>query len=163
QAFEAVGGFPQVSHHECLLFFLNLSWACPGYPTEARTVLYRQTLRGKGRSKLTDYDTACRVYIHEVPQLKDRVSPEEYERLSIRQRTSLFYSFWMYGLIASARRYYPQLTVQQILAEPNKGSLALVSFKTGLHLLALARSVYQFTTRFLLAPWWFLTMGWMFK
>ncbi len=161
--FDELGGFPEeVRYHEDLVFFLKMSSRFSGFPTGKRTVLYRQSLSGKGRSKILDYDVALQAYIHENPLLSEWFGAAAYEQYMRRQKNTLFYSFIMYNQMASAKQFQRYIDPNDVF-QGKKGILSLISLKTGFNALYYARLVYQASFRTLLAPWWSLKTSWAFK
>lgn len=161
--FQELGGFPEeVRYHEDLVFFLKMASRFSGFPTGKRTVLYRQSLNGKGRSKILNYDLALKEYIHENPLLSEWFGKDAYAQYMRRQRNTLFYSFLMYEQMESARRFQQYVDEKEIF-HGKKGFLSLLSLKTGINFLAFARLIYQFSFRTLLALWWKKKTGWVFR
>jgi glycosyltransferase involved in cell wall biosynthesis len=154
EVFEHVGGFESGIHYEDFHFFLMATAKFPAYPTLQRSVLYFQSLSGRGRSKkFQDFDISVATYVEENPALKRLISPEAYEAFMMRQKRSLFFSYLMYNAMDFAKRFYPQLD-KRTLFKGNKGKLARITMLTGFNFLYTARLIYQTYTRILLRPWW---------
>jgi glycosyltransferase involved in cell wall biosynthesis len=155
--FEAVGGFQADCYHEDRVFFIEACRQFPAYPTGRRLVIYRQSLSGRCRRILKDYDHALRAELSIVDTLRPMLSEAELARLTLLQLRNLLFRFLMYGEMSHARRIAEQL--QQADAPPDlfagkKGLLVRLSLKTGIHFLAGARRVIQALTRMTLMPWW---------
>lgn len=153
QVFEAVGGFPTDSYHEDRVFFIKATENFPAYPTHARTVIYQQTLSGRCRRILKDFDAALEAELSIVSALKNVLPSEQMEKLHLMQTRNLFYRFLMYNYFESAKRLYPQLNVK-LLKQDKKGLLSILSMRTGFNALYWSRVLLQFYMKNVLLLWW---------
>ncbi len=146
---EATGGFPTRSYHEDRTFFIRAASQFPAYPTGERKVLYQQTLSGRCRRVLKDYDAALKAELSILSDLETVLSPEKRVQLKALQLRNLFYRFLMYGYLDHAKRLYQEQVSSRIswaeLVQEKKGLLAFLSLITGWNLL--------FATRILLQSW----------
>jgi glycosyltransferase involved in cell wall biosynthesis len=152
--FDTLGGFPaQRAYHEDFVFSLQASRAFPVYPTRQYLVIYKQSLSGKGRRIMRDYDLAYRSAVSVVEDLGDALSPDEASRLRQSQLQALYCRFLMYGFSKSARRMLPEIDVAGLRVGA-KGWLAWLFAKTGLNLMLPTRTLVQgFTLRFGQRQW----------
>lgn len=148
--FEAVGGFQTTCYHEDRVFFIEACQRFPAYSTEKRLVRYQQSLSGRCRSVLQDYDAALTAELSIVETLRDRLPPSQLETLALRQRRNLVYRFLMYGYTAQAQQLYYEMQKEMQTADlpaelfsGKKGKLALLSLKTGINFLVGARLFTQ--------------------
>jgi glycosyltransferase involved in cell wall biosynthesis len=152
--FEDLEGFTsKAASHEDFLFFLRASKKYPGFSTQQRTVLYRQSLSGKGRCNLLNYESSKKSYINESPAIAALFEPEDFKEYLTRQKKTVFYGFMMYNQMNSAKKIFSELSPSDIVGDL-KGKLCLLSLMTNINFLYLSRLSYQFTTRFLLKFWW---------
>lgn len=153
QVVEAAAGFPTDCYHEDRVFFIRASQQFPMYPTGKRTVIYRQSLSGRCRRVLSNYDQALQAEFSIVDSLKPLFPPEEIDRLMALQTRNLLYRFLMYNFVTSAKQIEPQVQ-PGLLLKDKKGLLALLSLKTGLNILYSCRIAMQTVVRYTLLPWW---------
>ncbi len=148
--FESLGGFQSACYHEDRVFFIQACQQFPAYPTGKRLVLYRQSLSGRCRSVLKDYEQALTAELSIVKTLQDTLTESQLALLSFRQRRNLFYRFLMYNGLQSAQRLYQEMIHEHSLVsgmgdglndglQGRKGQLAKLSLKTGINFLYLAR------------------------
>lgn len=140
--FEAVGNFNTKHYHEDYDFILRASRRFPIYPTGQRLAVYRQSIAGKCRAILSDYERARNAELALVQELSDLLSPAESERLRKNVICSLYLSFLMYGFDEHASRLRQELGLAE-MHENSKGRLGWVFAKTGLNLMAPARRTVQ--------------------
>jgi glycosyltransferase involved in cell wall biosynthesis len=155
--FETVGGFKPECHHEDFVFFVEACQRFPAYSTEQRMVIYRQSLSGRCRGILKDYDRALQAEMVNVQALQPILSPDDFTSLGIRQQRNLMFRFMMYGYTDHAKRLYSEIENQTVLPDllgGKKGLLAKVTLTTGINVLQLSRVVIQSATRYLLKPLW---------
>lgn len=153
QVAETVGGFPTQSYHEDRVFFICACRMFPAYPTKQRLVIYRQTLSGRCRSVLSDYDSALKAELSIVDALHPMLSPSEAKALTMIQTRNLLYRFLMYDFIASAQALRQKMAPILPLRD-KKGLLARISLSFGFNALYACRVAVQFSTRYVLLPWW---------
>lgn len=153
RVYEALGGFPTDCYHEDRAFFIRACRRFPAFPTGERLVVYRQTPAGRARRVLKDFDEALDAELSIVRSLEPVLDPDETATLERYQMRFLLNRFLMYNRLAHARRLYPRVD-RALLASDKKGALAVLSMKTGVDLLYLARVAVQTVTRFALLPWW---------
>lgn len=155
--FEAVGGFKPQCHHEDFVFFIEACQKFPAYSTEQRMVIYRQSLTGRCRSILKDYDTAYKAEMAGVNALRPLLSNSDFDCLKVRQQRNLMFRFLMYGYDANAKKLYQLLKQQTVvtnLMQGKKGFLARLTLLTGINFLLSIRVVVQGATQVLLKPLW---------
>lgn len=156
KVFETLGGFPSNRYHEDRVFSVRACKYFPAYPTKQRLVIYRQSITGKCRSVLRDYELAFRSAIMVAESLRGVLSPVEVEKLTAIETRNLFYRFLMYNFFDSAKRLY-KLLDPTVLPLDKKGILSRLSMMSGINLLFYGRQLVQFCTKYLLMPWWRLT------
>jgi glycosyltransferase involved in cell wall biosynthesis len=153
--FEAIGGFRPGCYHEDRVFFIEACQRFPAYATGQRLVAYRQSLSGRCRRVLQDFDQALAAELSIVDSLRGILPEATLADLSIRQQRNLMLRFLMYNYTAHARELYRRLRGENSrpgLLSGNKGRLARLSFRTGINFLAGARLLVQCLTRW--APGW---------
>lgn len=153
RVYETLGGFPTDCYHEDRAFFIRACRGFPAFPMGERLVVYRQTPSGRARRVLKDFDEALAAELSIVRSLEPFLDPQETAGLERLQMRFLLNRFLMYNRLAHAKRLYPRVD-RALLANDKKGALALLSMKTGVDLLYLARVAVQSITRFGLLPWW---------
>ncbi len=153
QVFEKLGGFPTHRFHEDRTFSIMASKYFPAYPTQKRLVIYRQSLSGKCRRVLKDYQQAVDAEYSIINALRDLLSVNELRELVDLETRNLFYRFLMYNFVDSARRIYRQVN-PHTLGSGKKAVLAQASISSGVNMLYYARLTVQFSIRYLLSPWW---------
>jgi hypothetical protein len=159
--FEAVGGFRPDCYHEDRVFFIEACQKFPAYSSGQRLVAYRQTLSGRCRQVLKDYDLALEAELSIVETLKESLPAETLKDLSIRQMRNLLFRFLMYNYTDSAKKLYANIQDENAhpgLFNGNKGRLAKLSLATEINFLAGARLLVQAFTKVLLMPWWYCKM-----
>ncbi len=160
--YEAIGGFSKDCYHEDRSFFIRACKDFPAYPTQKRLVIYRQTMGGRCRSILKNFEAACQAEYSIIKALKPVLSKEETDRLTAVQTKSLFYRFLMYNFMREARKLYPNVDQRELMKD-KKGLLALLSMKTGINFLFGCRLLVQTVTRHALSPWWRLKSKAVFR
>lgn len=156
--FEAIGGFKPACYHEDRVFFIQACQRFPAYPTGKRLVLYRQSLSGRCRSVLKNYEEALSAELSIVDTLSDTLTESQRELLSIRQQRNLIFRFLMYNYLVQARRLFEVLKRDgwesgEALFAGKKGTLALLSLSTGINFLVAARLLTQGFTRTIPPQW----------
>jgi hypothetical protein len=146
--FESLGGFQSACYHEDRVFFIQACQQFPAYPTGKRLVLYRQSLSGRCRSVLKNYEQALSAELSIVTALQDTLSESQLALLSFLQRRNLFFRFLMYNALPSAQRLYQETSHDHPSSgasgmgawlQGRKGQLAKLSLKTGINFLYLGR------------------------
>jgi glycosyltransferase involved in cell wall biosynthesis len=140
--FEAVGNFNTAHYHEDYDFILRASRRFPIYPTGRRLAVYRQSMAGKYRAILKDYERARDAELSLVHELGPQLTPTQTQRLRESVIRSLYLSFLMYGFEEHARRLREEVGLPKLRKNP-KGRLGAVFAKTGLNLIAPARRTIQ--------------------
>lgn len=157
RVFEAVGGFKPGCYHEDRVFFIEACQQFPAYGTGQRLVAYRQSLSGRCRRVLQDYELALTAELSIVDSLKGILPKETLDSLSILQMRNLLFRFLMYNYTEQAQRLYNRIGQEKSLPSlfvGNKGRLAHFSLMTGINFLAGVRLLVQSATRLLLTPCW---------
>jgi glycosyltransferase involved in cell wall biosynthesis len=140
--FDRVGGFGTRRLHEDHELVLRATRRFPIYPTGKRLVLYRQTMRGKGRYALRNFDTAYGAEMGIVESLGEILDAQQAAELRARKIRALLFRFLMYGFADSARRIWPQVPLSALLSSP-KGWLALASFVSHVNVLMASRKIIR--------------------
>lgn len=159
--FETLGGFKSTCYHEDRVFFIEACRRFPAYSTQKRLVAYRQSLSGRCRSVLKDYEQALTAELSIVETLQSTLSNDEIVALSIRQMRNLLYRFLMYNYTQHAQRLYERIQAEKAPSDlfgGKKGQLALLSLKSHINFLAGARLLFQGVTKHVLNPWWHWTL-----
>lgn len=164
QVFERIGGFQQSCYHEDRAFFIRACREFPAYPTQQRLVYYRQSMDGRCRKVLKDFDKACAAEYSIVTALADILTNAETQALTKMQTRSLMYRFMMYGFMDASKRMFKTLCKHQsmtssfngyqTLLKDKKGMLVLLSFITGINLLSPCRVLVQGINKTLITPFW---------
>lgn len=146
--FEDLGGFPTARRiHEDFAFILRAVKKYPAFPTGQYDVLYRQSLRGKGRAIMRDYDAAVAAALGIVDEIRDILTPNEAERLRRNQLHALYFRFLMYGFDDHARQLKDQINVDALCnGTGTKGRIGWIFAKTGVNLMRPARLATQLIT-----------------
>lgn len=152
--FEKTGGFPtQVVYNEDRVFFTRAAQTFPIYPMGKRLVVYRQSLSGKCRSILKNFEAALSSELHIVNVLNPLLTPTQVLKLRKTQLRNLCVRLLMYDFMASAKRLQNQIEFRMLLQD-KKGLLALMSLLAGVNLVSRSRVVFQWLVRHGLAWWW---------
>ncbi|MEO6990204.1 MAG: glycosyltransferase family A protein [Candidatus Baltobacteraceae bacterium] len=151
--FEAIGAFDPFRYHEDHDFILRATRRFPIYPTGRRLAIYRQTLAGKCRSILADYERAYGAEMALLDEFGPLLSPTEAGRLRDNVIRSLYVRFLMYGFDQHARRLQADVGVGA-LSGSFKNRLSWIFAKTGFNLVAPARKTVQAFHRVALQDWW---------
>ncbi len=152
--FDRLGGFDaHRRYHEDAVFIFKACHEFPAYPTRKYAVIYKQTLTGKGRRIIRDFDLAVESAISVVDDLGDVVSEAEKERVLYHQLRAVYFRFLMYGFNRSARRLLPQIDVATLPGSA-KGWVGWIFARSGINLMLPIRLVVQgFTLRFRQRGW----------
>jgi glycosyltransferase involved in cell wall biosynthesis len=153
RVFDEIGTFNPRSYHEDHDFILRTVRHFPIYPTGRRLAVYRQTLRGRCRSILANYDAARRAELSLIDDLASVLSPTEADRLRENVVRSLYLRFLMYGFDEHARRLARDVDVRGLRGSV-KGRLGWLHAKTGLNLMAPVRESVQTFHRAVRQGWW---------
>jgi glycosyltransferase involved in cell wall biosynthesis len=151
--FDAVGTFDTRGYHEDYEFILRATRRFPIYSTGRRLVVYRQTIGGKCRRILTDYEAARSAELSVVSELGPLLSAGQASRLRDNVVRSLYVRFLMYGFDDHARRLIGEVDLAG-LPSSVKGRLGWIFAKTGLNLIAPARLTVQSFHRVATQGWW---------
>lgn len=145
--FEAVGGFQASCYHEDRVFFIKAAQQFPAYPTQKRLVLYQQSLSGRCRRILQDYQQALHAELSIIDTLQEALSPSQLALLQKLQLRNLLLRFLMYGYLDSARQVETLLSSSQSRPEAlltgKKGALAWLSLRLDINFLAGLRLCMQ--------------------
>jgi glycosyltransferase involved in cell wall biosynthesis len=144
---DSVGLFAERRLHEDHELILRAVARFPIYPTGRRLAVYRQTLSGKGRSVLKDYDAAYAAQMSVVDSVSRSLTKAQAALLRASMTRSLMYRFLMYGFVDSAKRLSAQVDMSAGWYS-KKGLLAALSLFTGVNILMAARRVVQGVTRY---------------
>ena len=151
--YEAIGGFEPDDYHEDYTWTLRVARRFPFAFTGKRLWVYRQSAQGKARRLMADYDAALKEDMAIVDAVSAVLSPCQAEQFRNQQLRSAFYRWVMYGYLDHAKKLY--LTHARLDWERGKkGRLAVLSIKTGLPLLSLARRSLQTATGLVFGRWW---------
>jgi glycosyltransferase involved in cell wall biosynthesis len=154
QGFEAVGGFQSRCYHEDRVFFIQACRQFPAYATGQRLVLYRQSLSGRCRRVLQNYDDALNAEMSIIDALQAHLSSEEREYLARLQARNLLCRFLMYGYQAQALHLYASHLTDKTLFTGKKGLLVRLSFISGINFLLGARLFIQAIYQNGYSPMW---------
>ena len=153
KVFDAVGTFHPDSYHEDHEFILRATRRFPIYSTCRRLAVYRQTIGGKCRGILNDYEAALGAELSLLSELGPLLSPGQARRLRDNVLRSLYFRFLMYGFDEHARRLAGSLDPAGFPSSV-KGTLGWIFAKTGLNLIAPARLTVQRFHRLARQGWW---------
>lgn len=156
--FEAVGGFQTACYHEDRVFFIQACQQFPAYATQKRLVLYRQSLSGRCRSVLKNYEEALEAELSIVATLQGLLSQHQLALLSIRQRRNLIFRFLMYNYLEQACQLIASLDQDErvsleCLLNGKKGQLASLSVRSRINFLCVARLLTQWTLKRIPIHW----------
>lgn len=162
--YETVGGFKTDCYHEDRVFFIEACRHFPAFSSGRRLVLYQQSLSGRCRRVLKDYDLALQAELSIVETLRPMLSPSELCRLEALQRRNLIYRFLMYNYLSHAHRLFQESQHQANsesealinLFQGNKGRLAKISVRCRINFMFVARLFIQGFTQKLVSPLWSL-------
>jgi glycosyltransferase involved in cell wall biosynthesis len=146
-------GFLTQHIHEDREYYLRVCQQFPIYPMGQRLVLYQQTAQGKCRALLKDYNRAVHAEMSIVDSVAHLLSADALHELTQSQKRNLFYRFLMYNFMAEARTLWGDGSVKPLLGD-KKGVLAVLSLKTGVSWLFLARLLIQKVILWTIQPWW---------
>jgi len=150
--FERVGAFDGRHYHEDYEFALRAARSFPVYPTRRRLAVYRQTMNGRCRSILKDYDAAYRGEMSVVDSVEFLATDEQLSVLRKNRVRALFYRFLMYGFDRGARTLLPEVDADALSGK--KGILARLYVRSGINVLPSLRTVIQTFNRFALQFFW---------
>jgi glycosyltransferase involved in cell wall biosynthesis len=151
--FDAIGTFDESRYHEDHDFILRATRRFPIFPTEQRQTVYRQTIGGKARKILADYDAALAAEMALLREFGPTLSAGEAQRLRENVLRSLYLRFLMYGYGAHARRLRAEHAFARF-PEGMKGRLGRLFDATGINLVEPARRAVQFVHRAGRQDWW---------
>jgi glycosyltransferase involved in cell wall biosynthesis len=145
--FDDLGGFDTKRlYHEDCAFVLRACRKYPAFPTRRYSVLYQQTMSGKARRILRDYDLAAKASLSLSSDLHDILSESERKLLLETHRRELYFRFLMYGFNDSAARLLKDIKVSS-LRRGAKGWIGWFFAKTKVNLMMPIRQVVQFVNR----------------
>ena len=108
QIFEAIGGFKPECYHEDRVFFIEACQHFPAFSTGERLVLYRQSIFGRCRQVLQNYEQALSAELSIVDSLQGILSLAQLYRLRQLQQRNLFFRFLMYNFFSHAVRLFKE-------------------------------------------------------
>ncbi len=108
QIVEAVGGFKPGCYHEDRVFFIEACQHYPAFSTGERLVLYRQSMSGRCRQVLQNYEQALSAELSILDNLQGILSPAKLHHLRQLQQRNLFFRFLMYNFFAHALRLFQE-------------------------------------------------------
>jgi hypothetical protein len=155
--FEAVGGFQAGCYHEDRVFFIQAAQKYPAFSTGQRLVIYQQSLSGRCRKILADYEKAVDAELSILEVLQDQLSAVSLEELKARQLLNLSNRFLMYGYLDFAWTVN-NLLPSHVRRSGLKGKLAQLSLSMGFNFLASLRLCIQQGFYPLLGLGWALKM-----
>lgn len=142
RVFEEIGGFEVASYHEDRVLFLRAAKAFPVWPTRRYSVVYLQSIEGKGRKILSEFTSARHENLSIVDSLRPHLSAEEADVLRAQQLRSLYFRFLMYGFGKSASRMLSEIDAAT-LRRGLKGWIAWLHAKSGINLMCPLRRIVQ--------------------
>ena len=142
-------------YHEDRVFFIQAAQKFPAFSTGQRLVIYQQSLTGRCRRILADYEQAVQAELSVLDTLHGQLSDDALECLKQRQLLNLSNRFLMYGFLDSAKKANALLS-NQIQRTGLKGKLAELSLRTGINFLSVLRLCIQQGVYPLMTPWWVL-------
>jgi glycosyltransferase involved in cell wall biosynthesis len=141
--FERLGGFDTGRrYHEDFAFVLRACRSYPAFPTRRYSTIYKQSMSGKARRVLSDYETAVEASLSIAADVRDILSETEATRLLKTQRRELYFRFLMYGFNASAARLLQEIPVSS-LPGGAKGWIGWFFAKTKINLMLPSRKLVQ--------------------
>jgi glycosyltransferase involved in cell wall biosynthesis len=156
--FSAVGGFPSGCHHEDRAFFITACQQFPAYPTGQPLTLYRQSMEGRCRAVLKNFDEALTAELSIAATVQPILCAQAHAYLEQLQLRNLLYRFLMYNRLDHSRRLYHQFFDGNAplcaLIQGKKGSLSRLALKTGVNFPFLARLIVQNLYRHVMSPFW---------
>lgn len=158
QVYSAVGGFPSGCHHEDRAFFITACQQFPAYPTGQRLTFYRQSMAGRCRAVLNNFDQALTAELSIATTVQPVLSVQAHSYLEQCQLRNLLYRFLMYNRLDHARRLYHQFfdgnAPLSALIQGKKGLLSRLALKIGINFPFLARLIIQSLYRSVISPIW---------
>ena len=143
QIFEEIGGFDAgESLHEDAVLLFKATKRFPVYPTRTYQVVYRQTVEGKCRNVLNDFEKACDAAFSIAEDLQPYLSSEQSGALREHQNRALYFRFLMYGFGKSATRMLATID-RGALRHGLKGWIAWLHSQTGINLMLPLRLTIQ--------------------
>jgi glycosyltransferase involved in cell wall biosynthesis len=147
RVFEYVGMFDTTRrYHEDLAFVLRACRRFPAYPSMRYGAIYMQSMNGKARRVMRDYEAAVRASLSIVTDIGDILSIDEAARLNEMLRRELYFRFLMYGFSTSARKLLQDIPVPSLLGGL-KGWLGWFFALTNINLMQPTRYLIQGTLR----------------
>jgi glycosyltransferase involved in cell wall biosynthesis len=136
EIFAKIRGFQTDVNQEDKAFFIEACKSFPAYPSDKRSIIYRQDIGGRYLRVLSNYKEALKselTLLNAVRQLLSRDEMSDLRRFHIR---SLFYRFLIYGYKPHAFKIFPYVDFFALLKD-SKGPLALLSLILPVNLLRL--------------------------
>ncbi len=143
--FDAVGPFAARRFHEDFEFNLRAAGRFPIFPTRRYLAVYRQSLQGKGRSVLADFERARREQLSIVEDARALLEAGQTDVLRGALLQSLYCRFLMYGYDDSAKRLEREVDMRALHGP--KGKLARLFGATRLNLFPAVRGAIQTCNR----------------
>jgi len=141
--FDTLGGFDTSRrYHEDFVFILRACRKYPAFPTLRYSVIYQQSMSGKGRRILRDYETAVRSSLSIVEDIRDILSESEANQFLDTQRRELYFRFLMYGFNTSAARLLHDIDVSSLRIGA-KGWIGWIFATTKINLMLPSRKLVQ--------------------
>jgi glycosyltransferase involved in cell wall biosynthesis len=139
--FDDLGGFDvKRRYHEDFAFILRACHKYPAFPTSHYATIYKQTMSGKARRVLRDYDAALKASFSIVTDSRDLLSASQAARFLETQQRELYFRFLMYGFNESATRLLPQVP-RLWPARTLKAWIGWLFAKTGVNLMMPGRKL----------------------
>lgn len=153
KVFDTVKGFEPNSYHEDRTFFLKATRLFPAYPTKKRLLVYQQTMSGRFRNILSDYEAALKAELSIVESMKSVLSSNELSWLKDTQLKSLLRRFLKHGYLNNAKKLYenrPSLHAWRV----RNDILVVLSIKTSINFLSIFQKTTQLVCKYALLLWW---------
>ena len=139
---EALGGFDEsLRYHEDRVFFTRAALLFPVYSTGQRLTLYRQSEEGKAREVATRFAAAHQAQRNLITAVSPSLDDQQVQVFTRTAINGVFCRSILYGSCRDARALYEDLDMEALQAQW-KGRLALLSARSGVNILSLARRLY---------------------